>query len=220
VKVQHHPSPTPPPPPPGKQPERHGNHDLHDGVQLGHDASSLGEASGLLGEISREETLELRSLIAREGRQSAILGEHSAPHSALRTAAGGLNVLVAAGATWHGFNLLRSEHKLDKVEGFNHLLIGAGCGLTAAHLMTGHEHLGELGGHFLMAHGVGEIGIGIYRACRGEATLGSLQAAHGACLVAAEMVPGAALPLCLTMAALTGAQIWQHRAHKPEHPKT
>ena len=181
---------------------------MHNGIQLGHDASDLGKASGL---IAREELVEVRGLVAREGRQAAVLGEHSTPHTALRAGAAGLNALLAAGAVWHGVELIR---KGEKAEGASHLLLGAGCALTAGHLAGLNPHLGHWGGQLLMAHGVAEIGIGAYRASKGERVQGLLQAAHGACMVGAELVPGAALPLCLAMAGLTGAQIWRHH-HQP-----
>lgn len=178
--------------------------------------SSIGEASGLMGEISREEMVEMRSLVARESRQAAILGEASAPHTALRAGAAGLNALVAVGATWHAVELMRRPDAFSKTEGASHLLMAAGCGLTAGHLGLGNAHLGQLGGQFLLAHGAAEIGLGAYRACKGEKILGGLQAAHGACLIGAELFPQAALPLCVGMAALTGIQIWQHHRH-PGH---
>ncbi len=154
----------------------------------------------------------MRSLVARESRQAAILGEASLPHTLLRGGAVALNGLVAAGAIWHGIELLGSEGGVKKAEGISHLLMGAGCGLTAAHLSTGSVHTGHLAGNFLLAHGAAEVGLGIYRSTQGEKTLGLLQAAHGACLIGAEMIPGAALPFCLAMATLTGLQIWQHRS--------
>ncbi|MBX3166028.1 MAG: hypothetical protein KF760_01405 [Candidatus Eremiobacteraeota bacterium] len=197
-------------PPPTKE------HQLHDGVQLGHNLSSVGEASGVLGEVTREEMVEMRSLVARESRQAAILGEASAPHTALRAGAAGLNVLVAAGATWHALELLRRPDGYSKAEGASHLLMAAGCGLTAGHLGLANPGLGELGGKFLLAHGAAEVGLGAYRAIKGDKLLGGLQAAHGACLIGAELFPAAALPLCVGMAALTGIQIWQHHRH-PGH---
>ena len=171
-----------------------------------------------MGEISREEMVEMRSLVARESRQAAILGEASAPHTALRAGAAGLNALVAVGATWHAVELMRRPDAFSKTEGASHLLMAAGCGLTAGHLGLGNAHLGHLGGQFLLAHGAAEIGLGAYRAVKGEKVLGSLQAAHGACLIGAELFPQAALPLCVGMAALTGIQIWQHHRH-PDYPQ-
>ncbi|MFN8609743.1 MAG: hypothetical protein U0931_19545 [Vulcanimicrobiota bacterium] len=194
-----------PPPSPRKPPN-----DVHNGIQLGHDVSDLGKATGL---ITREELVEVRGLVAREGRQAALLGEHSLPHTALRAGAAGLNALLAAGAIWHGVELMR---KGEKAEGASHLLLGAGCALTAGHLAGLDPALAHLGGQLLMAHGAAEIGIGGYRAARGERIGGLLQAAHGACMIGAELVPGAALPLCVAMAGLTAAQIWQHH-HQPSH---
>ena len=215
MKVQNYPNPVPPrKTPPEKEKEEHG---LHDGLQLGHNASSLGEATGILGEISREEMVEMRSLVARESRQAAILGENSAPHTLLRSGAVGLNALVDAGAVYHAVEHFQEKGAVNKLEGVSHLLMGAGCGLTAAHLSTGGEQLGHTAGHFLLAHGAIEMGVGVYRAVKGEKTLGLLQAAHGACLVGAEMAPGAALPLCVAMAALTGVQVWQHRVQSKSH---
>jgi hypothetical protein len=170
----------------------------------------------VLGELSREEAIEMHSLVAHGGRPAALLNQNSLPSTVLRTGAVGLNALVAGGAAWHGVQLLQAPGAVNKVEGVSHLLMSAGCGLTAAHLSTGSESMGHLAGHFLLAHGATEMGVGVYRAVHGEKTLGLLQAAHGACLIGADMVPGAAIPLCLAMAALTGAQIWQHRAH-PAH---
>ena len=162
--------------------------------------------------------VEMRSLVARESRQAAILGEASAPHTALRAGAAGLNALVAVGATWHAVELMRRPDHFSKAEGASHLLMAAGCGLTAGHLGLGNADLGHLGGKFLLAHGAAEVGLGAYRACKGEKMLGSLQAAHGACLIGAELFPQVALPLCVGMAALTGIQIWQnHRHPAPAH---
>ncbi len=209
-------APPPQTPPKTQLPPVAEEHNLHDGVQLGHNLSSIGEASGVLGEIAREEIVEMRSLIARGSRPAALLGEASATHTALRAGAAGLNVLVAAGATWHAIELLRRPDGYSKVEGASHLLMAAGCGLTAGHLGLDNSHLGELGGKFLLAHGVAEVGLGAYRALQGDKVMGGLQAAHGACLVGAELFPAAALPLCVGMAALTGIQIWQHHRH-PDH---
>ncbi|ODT74433.1 hypothetical protein ABS71_05660 [bacterium SCN 62-11] len=213
-------APIPATPPKSQLPKPSEEHGLHDGVQIGHNLSSVGEATGVLGEISREEMVEMRSLVARESRQAAILGEASAPHTALRTGAAGLNVLVAAGAAWHGIELLRRPDGFSKVEGASHLLMAAGCGLTAGHLGLANPVMGELAGKFLMAHGAAEVGLGAYRALQGEKVLGGLQAAHGACLIGAEVFPAAALPLCVSMAALTGIQVWlhhQHPGHGQEH---
>jgi hypothetical protein len=215
---------TPPPQPPLKpKSHKHENQAVTDGLQLGHDASSLGEhglKSKLLSEWTRDEVVELRSALAKEGRQAGVMGEHSSfgSHNLLAGGVGILNGAVAASALWHGIDLLRSDRPLHKVEGVNHLLMGAGCGLVSAHLLGGNHHLGQIGSHFLSAHGAGEVGIGLFRAAKGEGrerTYGLLQAAHGACLMGAEMVPGAALPLCLAMAGLTGVQIWLH--HHPAH---
>lgn len=191
-------------------PPRKPAHDVHNGIQLGHDVSDLGKASGLL---AREELLEVRGIVAREGRQAAVLGEHSDPHTRLRAGAAGLNAVLAAGALWHGIELI---FKGEKAEGASHLLLGAGCALTAGHLAGLQAGLGQWGGHLLTAHGAAEIGIGAYRALGGQPARGLLQAAHGACLIGAEMVPGAALPLSLAMAGLTAAQIWQHH-HSKSH---
>lgn len=215
MKIQQ--APPPPPAAPSKPPGKKEDHTVHNGIQLGHDASSVGEASGFLGELSREETLEMRSLVARETRQAAIWGEHAHPHTLLRAGAAGLNAVVAAGALWHAVELLQRPEKVDKAEGLSHLLMGAGCGLTAGHLTTGLPQLDHLAGRFLLAHGAAEIGIGGYRALHGDRMLGGLQAAHGACLIGAELVPSLALPLCLGMATLTGIQIWQHRKAHHEH---
>jgi hypothetical protein len=212
-------TPTPQTPVKNRLPHASEDHQLHDGVQIGHNLSSVGEATGILGEISREEMVEMRSLVARESRQAAILGEASAPHTALRAGAAGLNVLVAAGAAWHGVELLRRPDGFSKVEGASHLLMAAGCGLTAGHLGLGNHEMGALAGKFLVAHGAAEVGLGAYRAIKGEKLLGSLQAAHGACLIGAEVFPAAALPLCVSMAALTGIQVWLHHKHPgQDHP--
>lgn len=219
MKVQYYSQPTPPPrPQPPAPPPEHDprGHDLHNGVQIGHNVSHLAEASGILEEIGREEMLEIRGMVAREGRQTALLGENSAPHTALRTGAIGLNALVGVGAVWHGVELLHSKDTWHKLEGVSHLVLGAGCGLTAAHLGTGNHTVGHLAGHMLVAHGAAEVGLGTYRAFKGEKGLGLLQAAHGACLIGAEFIPSAALPLCVAMAAITGVQIWHHHKY-PSH---
>lgn len=181
---------------------------MHNGIQLGHDVSDLGKASGLL---VREELIEVRGMVAREGRQAALLGEHSTPHTALRAGAAGLNAVLAAGAVWHGTELIR---KGEKAEGISHLMLGAGCALTAGHLAGLNPALGHWGGHLLVAHGATEIGIGTVRLLHGEPAKGLLQAAHGACMIGAEIAPGAALPLSLAMAGLTAVQIWHHHHSK------
>lgn len=210
-------NPSPQAPPKTKLPPPPSDHQIQDGVQLGHDLSSVGEASGVLGEISREEMVEMRSLVARESRQAAILGEASVPHTALRAGAAGLNALVTVGATWHAIELMRRPDAFSKAEGASHLLMAAGCGLTAGDLALANPGLGHLAGKFLLAHGAAEVGLGAYRAYKGDKVLGGLQAAHGACLIGAELFPGAALPLCISMAALTGIQIWQHHRHPGTH---
>jgi hypothetical protein len=231
VLIQKAPHHAPPPPPP-----RHGDHKKTDAVQLGHDVADIAHAAAghigeeaaeaatkvrFLGELGREEMMEMRAMVAREGRQVAVLGEQTVhavqPHPYLRTGAALLNGAVAAGAVWHGVELLRSNGPVKKMEGLNHLVLGAGCGLISAHLSGGPEALGHVGGGLMVAHGAAEVGLGAYRAVRGHGTerkLGLLQAAHGGCLIGAELFHGAALPLCLAMAGLTGVQIYLHRQHQ------
>lgn len=143
-----------------------------------------------------------------------MLGEtaHYAPHSWLQSGVGVLNGVVAAGAVWHGVEMLRSPDPVRKLEGVNHLLMGAGCGLVSAHLLGGGHELAGVGSKLLVAHGLGEVAMGSYRAATGKSAVpGLLQAAHGACLMGAELIPGAALPLCVAMAGVTAAQIWVHK---------
>lgn len=155
-----------------------------------------------------------RGMVASEGRQTAVLGEtaHYGSHTWLQTGVGVLSGAVAVGAVWHGLGMLRSKDPLRKADGVNHLLMGAGCGLVSAHLLGGSHELAGLGSKLLIAHGVGEVALGSYRAATGKSVLpGLLQATHGACLVAAEMLPAVALPMCVAMAGVTGAQIWLHQ---------
>lgn len=217
MKVQNlPPQGSPPKLPLQKHASEHTDHWKDDGLQLGHDLADVGEhglKSRWLSELAHDEMLEMRGLVASEGRQTAVLGEtaHYGNHSWLQSGVGVLNGAVAVGAVWHGLGMLRSKDPLRKVDGVNHLLMGAGCGLVSAHLLGGSHELAGLGSKFLIAHGVGEVAVGSYRAATGKSVLpGLLQATHGACLVGAEMVPGAALPLCVAMAGVTAAQIWLH----------
>ena len=218
MKVQSLPPQGPPPKlPPKKEAAEHSEHAKDDGLQLGHEASSLGEhtlKSRWLSELAHDDMVEMRGLVAREGRQTAVLGEtaHYAPHSWLQTGVGVLNGAVAVGAVWHGLEMIHSKDPLRKVEGVNHLLMGAGCGLVSGHLLGGSHELAGWGSKFLIVHGLGEIAVGSYRAATAKSPLpGLLQATHGACLMGAELVPGAALPLCVAMAGVTAAQIWLHK---------
>jgi hypothetical protein len=206
VRVQAHPKyqPSrrrPPKPAPQQPPEDGGNNKL----QLGADLAHL--ATAKLSSAVQHSAPHLETAVALLGQQ----GETLVGNSLFRGGAAALNVGVAAAASWRGIQGLRSHSKLEKLEGANNLLLGTGSGLIASNLISGSAEISHWGGKFMLAHGVGDIGLGGYRAVRGhgaERLSGVLQAAHGSCLVAAELFHAAAVPLCVAMLGLSAAQLF------------
>jgi hypothetical protein len=187
---------------------------------LEHESKNLRSRLGRwLSEMADDDRADVRRLVMREGRQGAVLSETGVSLNPLWGAGlCALNGLAAAGALHHGAGLLRDREPLHKIEGVNEILMGLGCALVAGNLAGGAPLLAQLGGHLLVAHGLGQAGLGLYSIGAGTETptRGLLQAAHGLCLVGAELCPGIALPLCVAMLGLTGSQIYLAAAHSRE----
>lgn len=120
----------------------------------------------------------------------------------------GLSAVVALGSAFHGVQMLASG---DTLEGANHLLMSAGCGVMAAQMVTNNALLGPLSTGLMAAHGLAEVGLGLHQVatadCAEHRRHGLTKAAHGGCLAAAQLFPAAALPLYLGMAAATAVDI-------------
>lgn len=189
---------------PAPGPEKSRDHSTTDKVQLGADLSHIASAAWYKSAHP--------ATAGKIKSSAAVLGQHgeSLQSAALRGGAAVLSGAVALASTWHGVALLRSKETFTRLEGANHLVLAAGSGLVAAHLGTAQHGVSQAGAALMLVHGVGEVGLGAYRALREEGsdrTAGLLQMAHGACLVGAELFHGAALPLCLIMAGITGTQM-------------
>ncbi len=120
----------------------------------------------------------------------------------------GLSAIVALGSAYHGVQMLADGQRL---EGANHLLMSAGCGVMAAQMLTNNPALGPLSTGLMAAHGLAEVGLGLHQVATAECAEhrrhGFTKAAHGGCLAAAQLFPAAALPLYLGMAAATAVDV-------------
>ena len=126
---------------------------------------------------------------------------------------------VAVGAAIHGVQMLSSKDRFTQLEGANHLLMSASCGVMAGAMLAPQSGLAPFSAPFMAAHGIGEVALGAYQVskgiqqdCQGHKLAGALKIAHGGCLAAAQFFPGAALPLYLGMAAATAAQLSLQKA--------
>ena len=143
---------------------------------------------------------------------------HSMPAAAgtdwLATGSGLVSGLVAVGAAVHGAQMITSKDNFTRLEGANHLLMSASCGVMAGAMLAPQSGLGTYTSPLMAAHGLGEVALGAYQLvrgnqqdCRHDQVAGALKMAHGGCLAAAQLFPGAAFPLYLGMAAVTAGQI-------------
>jgi hypothetical protein len=110
--------------------------------------------------------------------------------------------------------MLRSTDRFTQMEGANHLLMSASCGVMAGAMLAPSSGLAPFSSPLMGAHGIGEAALGVYQVskgvredCQGHTMAGALKIAHGGCLAAAQFFPGAALPLYLGMAAATASQL-------------
>lgn len=148
-------------------------------------------------------------------------GGHAHHHGGtLNNAMAGISAAVAVGAAVHGVEMLRSDDTLTKLEGANHLLMSASCGVMATQMFTGNAALNGWSAGLMAAHGLGELALGVHQLVKGvnedcahHKFLGATKTVHGACLAAAQVFPGAALPLYLAMGAATAAQASMTASH-------
>ena len=132
----------------------------------------------------------------------------------LATGSGVVSGLVAVGAAVHGVQMITSKDRFTQLEGANHLLMSASCGVMAGAMLAPQSGLGAYTTPLMAAHGLGEVALGAYQLvkgsqedCQHDKLAGALKIAHGGCLAAAQFFPGAAFPLYLGMAAATATQI-------------
>lgn len=137
----------------------------------------------------------------------------------LGTGSAVLSGVVALGAAVHGAQMITSKDRFTQLEGANHLLMSASCGVMSAAMLAPQSGLGGYTTPLMAAHGLGEVALGAYQLVRGskqdcqhDRLAGALKIAHGGCLAAAQFFPGAAFPLYLGMAAVTASQISLQKA--------
>lgn len=120
-----------------------------------------------------------------------------------------LSAAAAAGATYHGVNMLKHGHY---AHGANHLLMGAGSGVMALAMATGNHTLHQASSFLMGAHGAMEVGLGVQAFTQADTpkakALAATTAIHGACLAGAQMTNNAlfTIPLYLGMGAATAVQ--------------
>lgn len=229
-------NPTPPPPPPGE----HHHHGLSGALlHVGHDAAMVAMTlpSGQPDHPAHE--MDMGPICHSGGTAAADPhAGHSMPmdhshmhmdhsqmghqhHSGgasgatwLGTGSAVLSGVVAIGAAVHGAQMITSKDRFTQLEGANHLLMSASCGVMAGAMLAPQSGLGAYTSPLMAAHGLGEVALGAYQlvrgtrqACQHDQIAGALKLAHGGCLAAAQFCPGAALPLYLGMAAVTASQV-------------
>ena len=145
---------------------------------------------------------------------SAMGGHQHGGGGLLNQTTAGLSAIVAVGAGIHGLQMVTSKDTLTRLEGANHLLMSASCGVMSAQMYGGNAALGPWSTGLMAAHGLGEVALGVHQLVQGVKTgcahhkmMGLTKAVHGGCLAAAQAFPGAALPLYLAMGAATTVQI-------------
>lgn len=111
------------------------------------------------------------------------------------------SAIVAAGAAQHGVAMLGHGHY---AHGASHLLMAAGSGTMAAAMATGSATLHKVSSGLMVAHGLGEAGLGVQSFLKAGDTRKKAIAAtnilHGACLAASQLVPNQAVSLSLLVA--------------------
>ena len=132
----------------------------------------------------------------------------------LATGSAVVSGLVAVGAAVHGAQMITSKDRFTQLEGANHLLMSASCGVMAAGMLAPQLGVGSASTPLMAAHGLGELALGAYQLikgtredCQHHQLAGILKLAHGGCLAAAQFFPGAAFPLYLGMTAATASQV-------------
>lgn len=132
----------------------------------------------------------------------------------LATGSAVVSGLVAVGSAVHGVQMITSKDRFTQLEGANHLLMSASCGVMAGAMLAPSTGLGAYTSPLMAAHGLGEVALGAYQLVRGnkddcqhDRLAGALKIAHGGCLAAAQFFPGAAFPLYLGMAAATASHL-------------
>lgn len=230
------PQPTPPPgggQPPVEPPQSHAHHSM-DGslLHVGHDAAMLmmtaPPADPTLPDmpICGGDHAQPPATMDHHGMSMhhAMPMNHSMPMghdmhhgsgggSLVMHASAGISAAVAVGSALHGWQMLQAPDTRSKLQGANHLVMSASTACMAASMWMPAAGLGPVTSLLMGAHGAGEMGLGASRAlqgwqsdCRHDQVQGLLQVAHGGCLAAAQLFPGAALPLYVGMAAATAAQ--------------
>jgi hypothetical protein len=142
-------------------------------------------------------------------------GGHAGHGGTLNNAMAGLSAAVAVGSAIHGIQMIQSDDTLTKIEGANHLLMSASCGVMSAQMFgVGGPGLGAWSTGLMAAHGLGETALGAHQLMQGvkedcahHRLMGITKMVHGGCLAAAQAFPGAALPLYIAMGAATTVQI-------------
>ena len=126
----------------------------------------------------------------------------------------GLSVAVSVGSAMHGYQMLQSDDTFTKLEGVNHLVMSAGCASMAGAMLGPGPGFGSVSTGLMAAHGLGEVALGAYQLrqgihddCSHHKLSGATKMVHGGCLAAAQLFPGAALPLYLAMGAATTAEV-------------
>lgn len=121
-----------------------------------------------------------------------------------------MSAAAAAGATYHGVEMLRHGHY---AHGANHLVMGAGSATMALAMATGSHGLHQASSVLMGAHGVMEVGLGVQSFLKADTTKGKAMALttaiHGACLAGAQLTNNAlfTIPLYLGMGAATATQV-------------
>ncbi len=153
------------------------------------------------------------------GAESPVGHDHGAhaghTGGACNNAMAGLSAAVAVGSAIHGIQMIQSDDTLTKLEGANHLLMSASCGVMSAQMFgVGGPGLGAWSTGLMAAHGLGETALGVHELVQGvkedcahHRLMGLTKMVHGSCLAAAQALPGAALPLYIAMGAATTVQI-------------
>ena len=223
--------PTPPPPPPGG----HHHHGLSGTLlHVGHDAAMLAMTppSGQHNHARMEMDMgpichgggsapnpragHSMSMDHMDHPQMGHQHHHMEPSSSnwLATGSAVLSGAVAVGAAVHGAQMITSRDRFTQLEGANHLLMSASCGVMSAAMLAPQSGLGTYTSPLMAAHGLGEVALGAYQLVRGsqqdcqhDRLAGVLKIAHGGCLAVAQFFPGAAFPLYLGTAAATASQI-------------
>ncbi len=111
------------------------------------------------------------------------------------------SAVVAAGAAQHGIAMLGHGHY---AHGASNLLMAAGSGTMAAAMATGSATLHKVSGGLMVAHGLGEAGLGVQSYLKADSTrkkaIAATNVLHGACLAASQLIPNQAVSLSLLVA--------------------